>query len=99
MKDLAKSMQYRLIQVFLSPNGVFEVYIHVTLHNFACTCPGYRARMVCKHTRHVRERYEAEGGCYPAKLRNGAAPQDSLVLDDSEKWRQWIIDNARVEVL
>lgn len=97
MTDLRTSDQHRLIQVFLSGNGVFEVYIHVTYKNFSCTCPGFRARMVCKHTAHVRQRYEAGGGSYPTRLRNGAAPVAEL--GDPVKFRQWVIDNARVEVL
>ena len=99
MINLRTSEDHRLIQVFVSENGVFEVYIHVELKAFACTCPGYQARCSCKHQRHVRERYEAEQGCYPARLRKGAKPKDTLRLDDNEAWREWIIDNALVEVL
>jgi len=97
--DLTKSKQHRLVQVFLSPNGVFEVYVHVEYHNFACTCPGFRARMVCKHTAHVRMQAEAAGGGYPAKMKKNAEQVNPQVLADADRWRQYIIENARVEVL
>ena len=99
MTDLHTSEAHRLIQVFLSGNGVFEVYINVAYRNFACTCPGFRARMVCKHTRFVREKYEAGDGCYPANLRKGAKPAEPLNLTDAGKFREWIINNTQVEVL
>lgn len=99
MIDLRTSQRHRLVQVFLSGFGVFEVYCNVKTHAFSCTCPGFAARAQCKHATHVHGRYAAEGGCYPAKLRKGAKPQSALTLDSAEKFREWIIDNARVEVL
>lgn len=99
MTELRTSKDHRLLQVFLSGNGIFEVYIHARTKAWACTCPGFNARSQCKHVTFVQTRYIERGNSYPVALKQGAEPQNIEMLSDHDAFRNWVIANARVEVL
>jgi hypothetical protein len=97
--DLRSSSEYRLLQVFVSENGVFEVYVNVAddERGFACTCPGWRARRECKHIAYVSKKVMEASGGYGITVKTGAAPLEDEVMDDAQRYRDWVIHNAKVE--
>jgi hypothetical protein len=96
--DIRTSANYRLLQVFISGNGVFEVYVHLKKKTYRCTCPGFRARRWCKHCEAVGAKALAEEG-YSLPIRQGAPPLDDDTMADAGKFRDWVIHNGKVEVL
>lgn len=97
--DIRTSPNYRLLQVFLSENGVFEVYVNLRQKTYRCTCPGFRARRWCKHCEAVGQQVLAQGGGYTVPARPDADPLDEDTMLDAQKFRDWVIHNAKVEVL
>lgn len=91
--DPRTSQDYRLIQVFVSMNGVFETYIALGQNKFACTCPGFRARSWCKHCEFITGR--AKDG-YALELIPNHAPLTDEVSQDAEQFRSWVIRNTKV---
>jgi len=91
--DLRSAQDYRLVQVFVSENGVFETYIALGENKFACTCPGFRARSWCKHCEFITER--AKDG-YALELVTHHRPLTDEISEDAEKFREWVIRNTKV---
>lgn len=89
---------YRLMRVFLSENGVFEVYVNIPKKIYVCTCPGFRARAACKHEAAVAERVRATNG-FGMVMADGASPPTDELMADAMAFRQWVIHNAKVETL
>jgi hypothetical protein len=96
--DLRTSPNYRLLQVFLSMAGVFEVYVNMKKKTYRCTCPGFRARRWCKHCDVVGEKALSENG-YALPVKQGAPPLDDDTMLDAVKFRDWVIHYGKVEVL
>lgn len=97
--NIRTSPRYRLLQVFVSEKGVFEVYVNLRSKVYCCTCPGYRARSWCKHCEAVGEKFLASGGSYNVPVSPDAEPLDDDIMCDPVRFREWIIHNAKVEVL
>lgn len=88
----------RLLQVFLSKHGAYEVSVTPVDHDLACTCPGFSSWKKCKHTAYVRARLD-EDGAYAVELPDDVhvpAPEEML---DPSAWRQFVLHNAPVVVL
>jgi len=93
----------RLIQVFLSQTktpgpGIYEVSGD-TQGNLACTCPGFKGRNTCKHSRFVKSRIESNNGSYPLEISSRATEEEASKAKKSEKdFREFIIKYGRIEV-
>lgn len=93
----------RLVQVFLSeaktpgPN-IYEVSTD-EVGALYCTCPGYKGRITCKHTKFVQARIDSNNGSYPLEISNRATEEEAQVAKTSnEKFREFIIKYGKIEV-
>jgi len=100
MKDSTMAKQeWRTVQFFLSPRGVFEVEVDLESDNVRCTCPGYEARKACKHVRTVSARAEKNDGVYPLKISSRAPAHESAnALNSPDTFREFVIKYGYVEV-
>lgn len=95
--------QPRLIQVFLSPTAspgpaIFEVSSGSD-GSLYCTCPGFRGRTTCKHTRFVNARIKSNNGTYPLEISSAATDEDTAKAQESpEEFRKFIVKFGKVEV-
>jgi len=102
MKGYAVS-DTRLVQVFLSPSqtpgpGIFEVSAD-DAGGIYCTCPGYKGRKTCKHTRFVQARIDSNNGTYPLEISSRATKEDATRAKESnDKFRDFVIRFGRIEV-
>jgi len=100
MKDSTMAKQeWRTVQFFLSPRGVFEVDVDLESEDVRCTCPGYEARKICKHVRTVVSRAEKNNGVYPLKVSSRApAHETSTAIGSPETFRDFVIKYGYIEV-
>jgi hypothetical protein len=93
---------WRTVQVFLSPRQptVYEVELNLDNADARCSCPTYRARTACRHTKAVKTRMRDAGGHYPIMLHENAETSDlSDSLDDPKTFREFVVRFGKVEVL
>lgn len=98
MSDIRSSPRHRLLQVFLSGQGVFETYVSLDRSEFVCTCPGWRARRECKHIAYVTDVILQSDGAYGVHVTQDE-PLDEPTVGDPVKFRDWVIRNAKVVTL
>ena len=95
--------ELRLLQVFLgqakSPGpGIYEVLADDD-SNLSCTCPGYRGRRSCKHTKFVQSRIDSNSGTYPLEISSKATKEDADKAKESNKnFREFVIRYGKIEV-
>jgi hypothetical protein len=93
----------RLVQVFLSQTqtpgpGIYEVSSDLD-GGLYCTCPGYRARSLCKHTKFVDARIKSNDGNYPIEISSKATKAEAKKAQRSnEDFREFIIRYGKIEV-
>jgi len=99
MKDKTMAAaEWRTVQFFLSPRGVFEVEIDLGSDEVRCTCPGFESRTVCKHTRTVVSRAKRNNGVYPLKVSSRASQKESDAAQESnESFRDFVIKYGYIE--
>lgn len=93
---------WRLAQVFLSAQaaGVFEVEINPDTAQTRCTCPVWKSRQNCKHTRYVAARVKANNGHYSLALSHSVLAESiERAKQDPEAFRTLVLHHGRVEVL
>lgn len=104
MKGNDMSVTRRLVQVFLSPAqtpgpGIFEVSTDTDSGDLNCTCPGFKGRSICKHTKFVQARLDSNGGTYPLEISSRATKEDAAKAKQSnESFREFVIRFGRIEV-
>jgi hypothetical protein len=93
-------VDWRTVQVFLSPTGIFEVQLTAGSEEARCNCPSFIIRSSCKHTRYVKARMEENEGNY-AILVPDSVPEElaAEASESAEKFREFVLKYARVEVL
>jgi hypothetical protein len=91
---------WRTVQVFISPNGVFEAELRPDDKNPRCNCPAYVLRNDCKHADFIKKKMEENDGHY-AILVPEEVPEElaDAAQASAESFREFIINYARVEVL
>jgi len=96
----SKVEPWRTVQVFLSPTGVYEVQLRPNDTNAQCSCPSYKIRNNCKHTKFVHERMAENDGHY-AILVPDDVPEElaTAANENAETFRNFVLKYARVEVL
>jgi hypothetical protein len=93
----------KLIQVFLSPASaasvvISEVYID-GMSNLTCTCPGWRGKHSCKHTRLIQERIDNNGGIYKMEVSKKATMEEAALAHESdEAFRKFVVTYGKIEV-
>jgi len=96
-------MTTKLIQVFLSQTqspgpGIYEVSGDEQGTLF-CTCPGFRGRSTCKHSRFVKSRIDGNNGTYPLEISSRATEEDAAKAKKSaQNFREFVIKYGRIEV-
>ena len=93
----------RLVQVFLSQSqtpgpGIYEVTTDNS-GNLYCTCPGFKGRSTCKHSRFVDTRIKKNNGNYPLEISDRATQEDAdkaKVSDDA--FREFVIKFGKIEI-
>lgn len=93
----------RLLQVFLSKEaanlGVFEVSIEAPDGILVCTCPGYMARAICRHTKIVKDRIDGNGGTYPWGADHRVTKEDiDIARLNDDTFRRMVIEHGQIEV-
>ena len=90
-------MTTRLLQVFLSPHGSYEVSVDTEAKDhFTCNCPGFSLRDTCKHVDYVRSRYK---GGYEVNFPDHTRMPTPEEVADPGAWREFMLTHAPVVVL
>lgn len=93
---------WRTIQLFLSARqpAIYEVEINMSSPDTRCTCPTYKGRSKCRHTKFVQARRDGNGGNYPLYVRGPGQEEDlSKVITSREDFRAFVVHYGKVEVL
>jgi len=92
--------QWRTVQVFLSPTGVYEVQLRPNDTKAQCSCPSFKMRNSCKHTTFVQTRMSENNGQYAILVPDDVPEEIQARANESaETFRNFILKYARVEVL
>lgn len=103
MKGKKVDDKLRLIQVFLANSktpgpGIYEVLADND-SNLHCTCPGFKGRKSCKHTKFVQSRIDSNSGTYPLEISSRATEDDADKAKQSNKdFREFVIKFGKIEV-
>ena len=96
--------EYRLLQVFLSQKsanpgpGIFEVSSDQE-QNLRCTCPGFRSRGECRHTKYVAKRIEENDGIYPFEISDAASKEEAeKAFENASAFREFVLKYGKIEV-
>lgn len=101
MKGNAVSSPWRIVQQFISEQavGIFEVEVNTDTKETRCNCPVFIKRESCKHTQFVDFRI-LHTGHYSILVPN-EVPEEMATeaSDDPEKFREFVVKHAKIEVL
>lgn len=101
MKGMSMSSPWRTIQQFISEQavGIFEVEVNTDTKETRCNCPLYVKRGACKHVQFVNFRIRNTGH-YSILVPNEVPEEMALeASDDPEKFREFVVKYAKIEVL
>lgn len=102
MKGMQMDSTWRTVQVFLSSSaaGVFEVEVDIESKDMRCTCPVWRKSNLCKHIRFVKDRMTFNKGHYSIMVPH-EVPEElaAEANEDSQKFREFVLRYAKIEVL
>lgn len=101
MKGQSMTNTWRTVQLFLEDSGVFEVEINSeNSGQVRCNCRAFKTSSRCKHYRFVKTSMANNNGHYtiqvPEETPDAAAEE---AMDSAEDFRNFIIWNAKVEVI
>lgn len=94
----------RLVQLFLTDNqipgpSVYEVGVNYS-GKAICTCPSFKGRNSCKHSKFVQTRLDVNGGLYHMELTSKPTVEDAEKAKRSERDnRDFIIKFGKIEVV
>lgn len=94
-------MDWRMVQLFLSDEGVYEVELDMNDNrNQRCNCPKFAKRNNCKHIRWVERKINDDGGHYSIQIPYEVDEEiANEAFASAENFRAFVIEHARVEVL
>lgn len=102
MKGSSVSTPWRTVQQFISAAnvGVFEVEIDTDSRETRCNCPMYDKKGTCKHCNFVNMKMKQNDGHYSIFVPN-EVPEDLALeaSDDPAKFREFVVNYGRIEVL
>ena len=93
---------WRTVQLFISAQaaGIFEVEVDTKTQNTRCSCPVWRKQNTCKHVAFVYNRMVMNDGHYSIVIPDKIPEEEVIeVSDDPKKFRDFIINHAKIEVL
>ena len=101
MKGMSMSSPWRTVQQFISEQavGIFEVEVNTDTKETRCTCPVWAKKNSCKHTQFVNFRIRHTG--HYSILIPTDVPEEMAfeASDDPEKFREFVVKYAKIEVL
>jgi hypothetical protein len=93
---------WRTVQQFISAQGVgvFDVEVDTETKDTRCNCPVYDKQGSCKHVRYVNMKIKHNEGHYSIMVPN-EVPEEMAAdaHDDPEKFREFVVKYAKIEVL
>ena len=101
MKGSMKT-SWRTVQLFISSQaaGIFEVEVDTETRKLRCNCPKWRKTFSCKHTRFVDDRMDMNNGHYSILIPDEIPEELAFDANDSaEKFREFVVKYAKIEVL
>ena len=102
MKESSMKTTWRTVQLFISAQaaGIFEVEVDTETKKLRCSCPKWKKFFKCKHTRFVEERMYMNDGHYSILVPHEISEELALEASDSaEKFREFVVKYAKIEVL
>lgn len=92
---------WRLIQIFLADEGVFEVEADADDYTkMRCSCPVSNGARRCKHIKLIRKRIDDNDGTYRIQIPSDVT--DEMVMEaseDPELFRELMLHYSKIEVL
>jgi len=102
VKGRSVQTSWRTVQLFISAQaaGIFEVEVDTSTKNLRCNCPKWRKTFNCKHVRFVDERMVMNDGHYSILIPEEVPEELALnASDTAEKFREFVVKYAKIEVL
>jgi DNA gyrase/topoisomerase IV subunit B len=101
MKEYTMESSWRTVQLFLTKDYVAEVEVNATnSKEIRCNCKGFKGLGRCNHIKYVKKHMQTNDGHYTIQIpREVDEDLAEMAMSDSEMFRQFIIDYAKVEVL
>ena len=102
MKGKKVETAWRTAQLFISSQaaGVFEVDVNTETKDLRCSCPVWKKTDACKHVSFVKRRISLNGGHYSIQIPYEIPEEMAMEANDSpEKFREFVIKYAKIEVL
>lgn len=101
MREFTVESDWRTVQLFLTKDSIAEVEVNsANSREVRCNCKSYQSFGRCNHVKYVKKHMQENNGHYTISI-----PQEidedlaEMAMGDSEMFRQFIIDYAKVEVL
>ena len=95
-----KVKEWRTVQLFLSPSGIFEVEVNTDTRDIKCNCPNFDKRRTCAHEKFVDSKAKSNDGIYPVRISSKASPEEVQDAEESpEAFRSFILKYGKVEVI
>lgn len=96
-----KSMEWRVVQLFLDDKGIHEFELDINDNrNVRCSCERFRRRTNCKHVAWMDDAIDRAGGHYTIQVPEVDEQLDlDEVMNDYDDFRDFIIKYAKVEVI
>jgi hypothetical protein len=93
---------WRTVQLFISAQaaGIFEVELDTDSKKLRCNCPKWKKTFNCKHVRFVDDRMYMNDGHYSILVPEEIPEELALdASDTAEKFREFVLKYAKIEVL
>lgn len=101
MREFTMQSTWRTVQLFLTKDAIAEVEVNSANNKeVRCNCKGYNKLSRCNHVKYVKKAMQENHGHYTISIPHHVEEELlELAMSDSEMFRQFIIDYAKVEVL
>jgi hypothetical protein len=102
MKGGSVKTSWRTVQLFISAQaaGIFEVEVDTETKKLRCNCPKWKKTFNCKHVRFVEDRMYMNSGHYSILIPEEIPEELALdASDTAEKFREFVVKYAKIEVL
>jgi hypothetical protein len=102
MKGMSMDTPWRTVQLFISAQaaGIFEVEVDTETKKTRCNCPVWRKTAACKHCSFVQNKMRYNNGNYSLLVPSGISEDLAVeASDDAQKFREFVVKYAKVEVI
>lgn len=96
LENIGNNEEFRIMQVFMGHKGsIYETYAHLGTGALYCTCPGYEARKICKHTEYISNVQEEQG---VFTMRHGSGEPEEILkaFETAAGFRLWMLENSEI---